>query len=218
MNVKNNSTLLVNASGVTDNGGTTTIDAGSILDNTGFTYTQTGSGTTTNVNGTLKATLVDIQGGSLIGSGTITGSLLEEGGALNPGNSPGTLNVSGNYTQTAGGTLDIELGGGSSFDQLIIGGMGTFAGALDIFSFGGFTPSDGEVFRIITFSSLISDGFASPTSFIPNFTFTQTAGSTFIDLTAHSTVAGVPEPSTMLLLAAGLAALLFLRKRRRAQC
>jgi hypothetical protein len=213
LNVKNNSTLLVNASGVTDNGGTTTIDLGSTLDNTGFTYTQTGSSTVTNVNGTLKATLVDIKGGLLEGSGTITGNLTEEGGQFNPGNSPSTFNVSGNYTQTAGGTLDIELGGASSFDILALTGTGTFAGALDIFSFGGFTPSDGEVFRIITFSSLISDGFASPTSFIPNFAFTQDFSSTFITLTAHSTV-GVPEPSTMFLLAAGLAALLVGWKRR----
>jgi hypothetical protein len=212
MNVKNNSTLLVNASGVTDNGGTTTIDAGSILDNTGFTYTQTGSNTTTNVNGTLKASLVDIKGGTLEGSGTITGSLTEEGGQLNPGNSPGTFNVSGNYTQTAGGTLDIELGT-SSFDILAITGTGTFAGALDIFSFGGFTPSDGETFQIINYGSLGSDGFATPTSFIPNFTFTQDFSSTFITLTAHSTVT-VPEPSTMFLLAAGLAALLVGWKRR----
>ena len=41
------------------------------------------------------------------------------------------------YLQTAGGTLDIELGGASSFDILAITGAGTFAGALDIFSFGG---------------------------------------------------------------------------------
>jgi hypothetical protein len=197
---------------VTDNGGTTTIDAGSILDNTGFTYTQTGSNTTTNVNGTLKASLVDIKGGTLEGSGTITGSLTEEGGQLNPGNSPGTFNVSGNYTQTAGGTLDIELGT-SSFDILAITGTGTFAGALDIFSFGGFTPSDGETFQIINYGSLGSDGFATPTSFIPNFTFTQDFSSTFITLTAHSTVT-VPEPSTMFLLAAGLAALLVGWKRR----
>jgi hypothetical protein len=206
---------------VTDNGGTTTIDLGSTLDNTGFTYTQTAANTITNVNGTLKASLVDIQGGLLEGSGTITGNLLEEGGQLNPGNSPGTFNVSGNYTQTAGGTLDIELAGTSSFDKLVLTGAGTFAGALDIFSFGGFAPNDGEVFRIITFSSLISDGFASPTSFIPGFTFTQAPGVTFIDLIAHQTVAGVPEPSTMLLMLAGLCTtgiLACVRKRRRARC
>jgi hypothetical protein len=157
----------------------------------------------------------------LEGSGTITGNLTEEGGQLNPGNSPGTFNVNGNYTQTAGGTLDIELAGASSFDKLVLSGAGTFAGALDIFSFGGFTPSDGEVFRIITFGSLILDGFATPTSFIPGFTFTQAPGVTFIDLTAHQTVVGVPEPSTVLLMLAGLCGigiLAFVRKRRRAQC
>jgi hypothetical protein len=188
------------------------------LNDAGFTYTQSGGSTTTNVNGTLTATLVDIKGGLLEGSGAVTGNLTLEGGQLNPGNSPGTFNVTGNYTQTSGGTLDIELASASSFDKLILTGAGTFAGALDIFSFGGFTPSDGEVFRIITFGSLVSDGFATPTSFISNFTFTEAAGSTFIDLTAHQAIAGVPEPSTILLLAAGLAALLFLRKRSHAQC
>ena len=60
----------------------------------GFTYTQTDTNTTTNVNGTLKAALVDIKGGMLEGSGTVTGNLTEEGGQLNPGNSPETFNGS----------------------------------------------------------------------------------------------------------------------------
>ena len=67
------------------------------------------------------------------------------------------------------------------------------------------------MFNIITYGSLLGDAFTT-TSFIPNFTFTQAPNSGVITLTAHSTL-GVPEPSTMLLLAAGLAALLVARRR-----
>jgi hypothetical protein len=53
---------------------------------------------------------VNIQGGTLSGSGTIAGSLTNAG-EVDLGSSPGTLTINGNYTQTAAGALNLEVGG-----------------------------------------------------------------------------------------------------------
>jgi hypothetical protein len=103
------SVLLVNTSAFT-NAGFITMDIGSTLTmGAGNNFTQT-SGQTT-VNGTLNATgQVNIAGGILNGTGTVNADV-NSGGRVNPGQSPGVLNITGNYTQTSGGTLGIELNG-----------------------------------------------------------------------------------------------------------
>lgn len=54
--------------------------------------------------------MIDIQGGTLNGSGTISGPvLLGTAAALNPGNSPGTLTINGNLTSS--GKMIFEIGG-----------------------------------------------------------------------------------------------------------
>ena len=63
---------------------------------------------------------MEIQGGTLTGSGTIDGDLIN-GGGVSPGGDgvPGVLTVAGNYTQTTLGVLNIDLGGveaGSEYD------------------------------------------------------------------------------------------------------
>ena len=59
--------------------------------------------------GTLAATgLVDLQGGTLSGTGTVSGDV-SNSAQLSPGDSPGAIMITGDYTQTATGELDIEL-------------------------------------------------------------------------------------------------------------
>ena len=80
----------------------------------------------TRVNGTLAAPTVIINNGSLYGSGTIDGDLMVAGGHIRPGNSPGTLEITGDFVLTSAGTLHMEVGsdGGTGYlwDQLIVGG------------------------------------------------------------------------------------------------
>ncbi len=64
---------------------------------------------------------------------------------------PGQLSVGGNYTQSAGGTLQIEVDGTAAFDQLEVTGVATFAGTLAIVN--GFTPAAGDTFQIVTSAS-----------------------------------------------------------------
>lgn len=78
------------------------------------------------LNGTLSAfsNLVVHPGAILGGTTTLTGDLVNSG-YVAPGNSIGTLTVAGDYLQAAGATLQMEIGGSSS-DQLLVGGEATF--------------------------------------------------------------------------------------------
>jgi fibronectin-binding autotransporter adhesin len=131
---------------------------------TGGGYTQM-DGSTTLSNATLSASgLVDIQGGTLSGSGTINASL-QNAAVIQVGQSgaPGSLTVTGDYTQTASGVLDIDIGGyipGTNYDQLAIGGQATLDGTLNVTLINGFTPNPGDSFTIMTFAGS-SGGFAT---------------------------------------------------------
>jgi hypothetical protein len=79
--------------------------------------------------GTLGASTVFINGGALVGTGTVNANVVN-GGLVSPGGtgSAGLLTIQGDYAQTADGVLNIEIGGyhpGSDFDQLAITGAAT---------------------------------------------------------------------------------------------
>jgi len=83
-----------------------------------------------------------------------------------PGNSAGTLGVEADFSQASGGTLAIELAGTADgeFDVLDVAGTATLAGALDVSLLGGFTPTDGETWVILTADGGITGSFDSITS------------------------------------------------------
>jgi RHS repeat-associated protein len=116
-------------------------------------YTQTG-GATILSGGTLAGT-IQLQGGTLTGSGTIGGNLVN-GAEVDLASAPGTLTVSGNYTQTAAGTLALKVGGataGSQFDQVNIAGTATLNGTLNAALVNGFAPNVGASFNVLNFAS-----------------------------------------------------------------
>ena len=68
----------------------------------------------------------------------------------------GALTISGNYAQSAGGSLFLEIGGltaGTEFDRLLIGGSATLAGTLNLSLVNGFVPNLGATFPVLTFAS-----------------------------------------------------------------
>ena len=136
--------------------GTVTVEAGATF-LTG-NYTQTGG--TTTVDGTLTANnTVFLNGGLLTGGGTINGNVTNAAELL-PGDSPGVLTINGNYTQTADGTLDIEIGGptaGTQYDRLAISGTAALAGTLNVIILNGFVPTPGTAFQVLTFHSHSGD-------------------------------------------------------------
>lgn len=132
-----------------------------ILTNTGTITTNGASANTSSLNGTVEQTGAAAQvivpagtklslnnplllkAGTLSGGGTLQGSVDNSGGTVTPGASPGTLTVSGNYTQAAGGTLAIEVAGtgAGEFDKLAVSGNASLGGTLALRPIDGYADS-----------------------------------------------------------------------------
>ena len=102
---------------------------------------------------------VQILGGSLVGYGTLGGSLLN-GGHVFPGGvlTAGSLSVAGNYTQQSSGQLHVSLGGttpATDYSQLIVTGPNSahLEGALSVDLINGFIPAPGNSFQPVTYPS-----------------------------------------------------------------
>jgi len=80
---------------------------------------------------------------------------LRNAARVGPGHSPGLISILGNYTQTATGTLDIEIGGLSPglFDQVNINGLATLDGVLNVTLIDGFVPQTDNSFKIMSFAA-----------------------------------------------------------------
>lgn len=123
------------------------VDAGTIIDTIGTGIGNRATGTLTLANGGMVhsplVTVVSL--GTLSGSGTINGPVLNDG-VVEPGNGTGTLNVTGAYNQPLG-ILNIEIGGptaGTEYDQLLVGGASTLGGTLNVSLVNGYNPSNGS--------------------------------------------------------------------------
>lgn len=148
---------------------------------------------TLSVNGTLQAQNVLVSLGAWIkGSGFILGNLFNSG-VVAPGNSPGTLTVNGNFTQTSGGSLQVEVASSTVFDRLIVSGNAQLAGQLQVLSFGGYKFQYGQQFAFLQAGS-ISGEFdsivtSSPETFRARFLTSGGTGSILIAPTSYTLVA-----------------------------
>ncbi len=122
-------------------------------DGSGFSGTLTLQGGVLNLSNTLggnplPCTVVVDGGGVLTGSGPVVGSLTNSG-AVNPGNSPGALNVVGSYVQTANGQLRTEVASAGSYDKLNVTGIPGTAqldGLIAPTLLGGYRPRGNQIF------------------------------------------------------------------------
>ena len=118
---------------------------------------EAGAGSlTVSNNGTVQAANVIIGAMSSVhGDGNIIANV-QNGGAVAPGTSPGALHITGNYSQSSAGSLQIELGGtapGTGYDQLLISGSAALNGTLAVSLINGYMGAAGDNFNIITFTS-----------------------------------------------------------------
>ena len=97
--------------------------------------------------------------------GRIVGKV-SNAGTLIVGQSPGVMVIEGDYEQTSGGALELEIGGltpGEQFDQLVVTGSAIIDGALNlaiINSGGGFhLPTVGDQFSLLTAQGGITGAF-----------------------------------------------------------
>ena len=121
-------------------------------------------GTTRLAGGLLQAATLSLYGGSFVGSGSFTGSVLNAGATVAPGMSPGTIAVTGPLTQLTGGRYEVELGGTApgAFDRAEIQGHAALGGTLAVSLVNGYAPVVGDTFEILTFTSRSGD-FANMT-------------------------------------------------------
>jgi hypothetical protein len=118
----------------------------------------------TKVNGTLTAASVSLTGGTLNGTGSVSGNVFNTGGTVMPGDPPGDLTFDNNYTQGIGGSLDILLGGavgGTEYSQLLVHQQATLAGTLDLTTVDGFTLTNGDTFDILGTGEGLTNGMTA---------------------------------------------------------
>ncbi len=131
--------------GIQVDGATTT---GNILDDNFVGTGADGIGTVLNGGGALEIT----NGVAVLAQGTFTGNVLNQG-TLGFWDAPSVITIVGNYTQSAAGILDVDLGGTSSsqYDQLLVSGTATLAGTLDVDLIDAFSIGLAEDFQVLTY-------------------------------------------------------------------
>ena len=136
-----------------NNSGSVEVKSGAVDFETG--YTQTGGETRLDGGNIASLTPLDIEAGTLTGSGVVDGSVLIAG-QVSPGlatSSPpvGEIQVQGDYSQWSAGALDIGIGGplATQYDQLDVTGGIALSGALNVSLLGSFTPNLGDQFTIV---------------------------------------------------------------------
>jgi uncharacterized repeat protein (TIGR01451 family) len=113
--------------------------------------------------GSIQVGTLDLNGGVLNGAGTITGNLNNSGGDVAPGgaSSTGTITVTGDYTQGAGASLDIEIAS-SSYDVLAVNGSTILpGGTLKVTLLGGYQPANNATFTPFTFTPVPGSDFSN---------------------------------------------------------
>ncbi|TWA72460.1 outer membrane autotransporter protein [Azospirillum brasilense] len=117
---------------------------------------------TLRVNGSLTTALQLASGTTLAGTGTVVGNVTSPSGVtLAPGSgaTPGTLTITGNYTQQSDSTLAIRTTSGTA-SKLAVTGTATMGGALSITSTGS-GYGDSTTYTILTAAGGVSGAFTS---------------------------------------------------------
>jgi hypothetical protein len=145
-------TVPVRNSGVLDAGDGTLILSGGLVQTSGELRLNGGSLT--------GSRTIDLQGGMFGGAGAIQATVINAATIMPGGpNAAGTLAITGAYTQAAGGTLNLELGGTVSgqFDLVTVSGRATLDGTLNVSTLAGFALESGQSFKVLTYGSRVGD-------------------------------------------------------------
>jgi T5SS/PEP-CTERM-associated repeat protein len=199
---------------VTGAGSAWTIDGtGSLtLDDKGSLFVMDGGTVTAGTITLLSGSLLNGQGGNIIGS------VVNQGGTMTSGDATGVLSITGNYTQTAGSLLfEIDGLGPAQFDQLVISGLANITGGtIDIVFGNGFVPAAGESFELISAGlGLIFTGATfDVTGLPPGMQFTDSIGANGFSIGFGPASQSAPEPAAAVLFGLGLAVVVVRRRLR----
>ncbi len=206
----NNVATTLTLSGMNTYGGATTVSAGKLI-----------------VNGSVSTSITTVQNGATLGgTGTVGTLTIEAGGFHAPGNSPGIQPV-GNYTQN--GTLAMEINGltaGTQHDRVDVTGTVDITGSTLSLTSMGYTAANSDLIFILLNDS--SDAITGTFAGLAEGASVGSIGGKLFNITYFANgdsmgspsftggndiaLMAVPEPSTALLGAIGLLALL--RRRR----
>lgn len=123
------------------------------------------------INNVLGGSVVVNSSGTVSGTGTIGGNLnANSGGIVSPGNSIGTLNVVGNYTQMPNSTLQVEVDGVGNASKVLVTGqasinVGSIVNVVPTVT--QLAPNQSFTAPILTSSTGVSGTFSSVTSTNP---------------------------------------------------
>jgi len=149
--------VLIQFDGCT-NTGQVTVDATRKLTRNGD-YVQTSGVTSANGEVQVDSGSFLLQGGVLNGDGLVDANVINTGGSIEPGNSIESLAIEGNFTQSHGAALVIEIENpgtpGVDHDVLTVTGTASLGGLLRLESFNGYVPSIGDTFTVLTAASRI---------------------------------------------------------------
>ncbi|MCX2864922.1 PEP-CTERM sorting domain-containing protein [Paucibacter sp. PLA-PC-4] len=190
--LRNQGQFHVNANG--------TLNAGGIVSG----YVQDGASATTIVDGLLKASTLRLEAGTLKGSGTVQADVINLGGTIAAGNSPGVLTIDGDLTLGTDSLLVVEVAGllqGAQYDWLRVNGDVTLGGALQL-DFGGYKPVIGETYSFLTSGNGLIDGSFARV-FANGYELTMNYGTDGV-IAKVAAVSAVPEPATYGLMMLGL--------------
>ncbi|MFC1534891.1 beta strand repeat-containing protein, partial [Thermodesulfobacteriota bacterium] len=189
--VNNPGTLTFTGAGATvvdvaiNNTGVVDVQGGT-LNFTGINgFTQTAGTTQLNGGNISSSYPMTFNGGTLTGSGTITGDVDVTAATIASGSSPGTLTIDGDLTLTSTSVIDIELGGtnqGVDYDWIDITGTASLDGALNISYFAPYTGNIGDLFQVITASSVTGTFSNVNEPFGSSFTTLYNAGDVTLEL------------------------------------
>lgn len=153
---------------VLTNGGAAQISSEVSLGDNGLVDVRGGSMTVGLTNPAVALGVLQVNhGGTLSGCGRVEGTLINNGGTVAPGCSPGTLSVDGDYLQASGGLLRIRvtggIAGGASNDLLSVSGNVSLAGALELNFLNGFAARKGQQFVFLSGASNLAGNFTQVT-------------------------------------------------------
>ncbi|MBR3191690.1 autotransporter-associated beta strand repeat-containing protein, partial [Bosea sp. (in: a-proteobacteria)] len=171
--ITNNGTLVIDQptdagfANAIDGTGTLTKRGSGTLNLTGtnsYTGGTTVSGGKLVVNGSIANSVVTLTGGTLGGSGTIGGVVANTGATVAPGNSIGTLSVSGNVAFAAGSTYQVEVNAAGQGDRIVASGSAAISGGtVQVVAESG-NYAAATRYTILTASGGVSGSFSSVTS------------------------------------------------------
>ncbi|CAN5878676.1 autotransporter domain-containing protein [soil metagenome] len=150
--------------------GNFSVQGGGMLNLTGNSSGFTGSTVVSNagvaVNGSLGGNVFAGTGGMVSGNGTIVGNLFN-GGVVAPGNSVGTLTVTGNYSQNAAGAYATEVFGAGQSDRINVGGTATLGGTVFVTALPGMVFAPSTTYTILNATGGLNGTFASVNELYP---------------------------------------------------